>query len=72
MPDNTTLIQEAQAALQALMTGSRVAEITSPNGSKVSFAATNVSDLRAYITQLQATNTVTPTSRRPIRIVYGR
>jgi cytochrome c553 len=70
--DNTALIQEAQTALHALMTGSRVVEITSANGSKVSFSDTNTAQLEAYITKLQASDTTAQKPRRPIQIRYGR
>ncbi len=63
------MLAEAQAALHSLMTGSRIAEITNPNGGKVSFAAADADKLRAYITQLQQAST---TPRRSIFVEYGR
>lgn len=61
---------EADAALHLLITGSSVAEITSPSGEKVVYRQSTVNDLRTYLADLDrqiANASFTP--RGPIYVI---
>lgn len=47
-------LDEAKAALHALMVGKKAVEVQKSDGSKVKFDLTNVNQLRAYIVDLEA------------------
>jgi hypothetical protein len=50
--DPCTLLQQAQAALGALLSGQAAAEIETPQLGRVRFAPTTVADLQRYVDQL--------------------
>lgn len=64
---------DAEVALHALLTGSRVAEFRDSNGEFVRYTSASLADLRAYITDLKSqiaaeAGTVIP--RGPMRIFF--
>ena len=64
-------LAEARAALKALVTGQAVASI-SFEGEQTTFRRTDLSQLRAYIRDLEAEcgEDTTAARRRPARVVY--
>ena len=77
MADLATLQQwktDAESALQRLMSGASVQEITAPDGSKIVYNAANTALLEGYIAKLdtQIAAASGGPSRRPLYFVGGR
>lgn len=62
-------LMEAKAAYHKLMTGQAVVRIQR-DGKTVEFRAADRSELRAYITELEAQLSTGPIRRRPARVSY--
>ena len=54
MPVDAVRLAEAKLALHNLMTGKMASVVVDQNGERVEFSRTNVKDLLAYITALEA------------------
>lgn len=65
-------LAEAEAARHALLTGSKVAKVSTADGESVDYAAVDVEKLDAYIGELRraAASSVKPRSRS-VKVFYG-
>ncbi len=69
MATNAEKLVEAEAALHALITGTKARVVVDQNGERVEFTATSISKLQAYIEYLKGLiNGNGPGSRRPMRV----
>lgn len=67
--DCETRLSQARAALHALMTGTKVAELR--NGDQtMRYEASNLPALQSYISKLEAECGSTPCRRRPIGVAF--
>lgn len=66
-----TRLDQAYAALHALQTGTKVVRIRMSNGEDITYNPTKLSDLQAYLTQLEAEK-ASRSRRGAVFPVFGR
>lgn len=76
LEDYEKMLGEAQAALHALMTGTKTVEVTFPSGQSVRYTNADATDLRAYISylidmiEILGGNVQRRANRKPIRFGF--
>lgn len=70
MATNAELLAQAKAAKHKLVTGQLARVFMDQNGERVEFTTTNLASLDAYIRQLEALSSPTPTYRKPIGFLF--
>jgi nitrous oxidase accessory protein NosD len=71
MATTAELLAEARTALHALATGQSAVEVRDSDGSSVRFTPGNMSRLKTYIAELEATLAGKPQIRKPFRPVFS-
>lgn len=70
IPDTSTLLGQAKAALHDLMTGQSVVTLVDQNGERIEYRPANANQLRAYVKDLERKLGVAEKPLGPMRLVF--